>query len=651
MRKILLITLFCITVLFGVQYHDTPTLWSADGDPVYEPYSTIYRNVFYPASEAADQGKTTAANGDGYLTIKQISDDIGTTEDATIVLRHDGVADQTRYGFSTNGLTNDILTKNIAVIVEPGAIIRMSAGIDLYITGDYSAAKVTAIEYGGAGTGRVYFNYSITNAGRTPIVYPEWWGAVADGLGNTANTTPINNAILSFNGIGGTVQASSGEYDINATISMANGVYLRGVPPTSSRVYDATVWTSSPNAGTWFVNDGTAYVLMDFDGIRYGGVSDIGFWEDQGTPGGGWTITAYQPVIDIDNGAEDLLFEDLYFLNNYHAIRQNGPAGTAGGRYAFNRIYGQPLRYGVQFLDVRDVTYFDNIHFWPFWTNHNTIMTETKTNGIAFHFYRADNPKFTNIFAIEYRAGMWFSHNAATGGDTKNVHLTNVDFDICKYGIILDSISVDVTMSLNNFSVNSQADTWAEMADSIGIYMDGNGGRIQGTNIYLDNQGDYGIFLDDGSNILQVDNVHIVNWDPDSAGEDAISISSGSTAYIGSQRLFSGGGGGDDIGGAGTIIKSGEFSSWATGLSANQEYTATFDLIVAVIIICTTGGDAAAMSLETPTGSARQIQSCSNAVYDRASATMPVRRGDTWKVVTAGTYTAITVSAMRARAH
>ena len=59
---------------------------------------------------------------------------------------------------------------------------------------------------------------------------------------------------------------------------------------------------------------------------------------------------------------DDVTLEDLHLYNSYDGII----VGNCG-RLKAERISGQPLHIGMQFDQVHDTIYVNDIHFWPFW--------------------------------------------------------------------------------------------------------------------------------------------------------------------------------------------------------------------------------------------------------------------------------------------
>jgi len=137
----------------------------------------IVPGTYLPDYSAADQGVTGSSN-----TIKYYVDTIGSTNKATIYLRHNSGSANTDYTFSTN----ETITSNITLRFEPGARLAIATGITVTINGGVDA-RLNQI-FSCTGTGAISFG-----SGAAKEVYPEWWGAMGDN--STACASAINAAV------------------------------------------------------------------------------------------------------------------------------------------------------------------------------------------------------------------------------------------------------------------------------------------------------------------------------------------------------------------------------------------------------------------------------------------------------------------------
>jgi len=115
------------------------------------------------------------------------------------------------------------LNASTAVVVEDGGVIHVAAGASLFILGSFSAP----LQHIFVGEGRVFLKGD--SAGR---LYPQWWGAVADGSADAdwaiqravdAATVP-----LFYNGTGPLCRhcaADAGTNGVTGTVFLPPGVY------------------------------------------------------------------------------------------------------------------------------------------------------------------------------------------------------------------------------------------------------------------------------------------------------------------------------------------------------------------------------------------------------------------------------------------
>ena len=171
------------------------------GTPSAGDLKNCFPSNYFPDYNEADQGAT----GSGKST-KAYVDTIG-ADSATLVFRHNSGAAITTYTFSTD----EIIPSNINVIIEEGAILSINNAVTLAINGSIKAG--------------LYKVFSCTGTGvisGLKEVYPEWWGALGDGIGDVSGTDDydsINRAITSCNRI----IFQGKQYNYGTTITIADG--------------------------------------------------------------------------------------------------------------------------------------------------------------------------------------------------------------------------------------------------------------------------------------------------------------------------------------------------------------------------------------------------------------------------------------------
>ena len=158
-------------------------------DEVIEP-----GNYYYPSSSAIDQGVTGSNN-----TIKYYVDTIGSTNKATIFLKHDSGSAQTTYTLTTG----ETIPSNITIEYEPGAIINGAGTLAFSGSPD---AQIKALP------GQQIFGSSLTvTFGAIGTVYLNWW---------KDNTTPgTTDMTAAFNSAYASVIAGSTIKSVSSALS------------------------------------------------------------------------------------------------------------------------------------------------------------------------------------------------------------------------------------------------------------------------------------------------------------------------------------------------------------------------------------------------------------------------------------------------
>src|SRR5690242_2260145 len=118
--------------------------------------------------------------------------------------------------------TNTTIPKGVTLWLPQGALLKCDAAT-LTIRGAIKAGVYPIFLY--ANSGAVLFTAtSAEAAGKRALqnteVYPEWWGAVADGV--TDDSTALNNCITAISGL---PTATSGSRWASAMVRLSQGVY------------------------------------------------------------------------------------------------------------------------------------------------------------------------------------------------------------------------------------------------------------------------------------------------------------------------------------------------------------------------------------------------------------------------------------------
>ena len=200
-------------------------------------------------STETDQG----AIGNG-KTIKAYVDLIGTSKKATLKFTHRGINNTTTYTVSTSVT----IPSNIAVIIEQGAILSDDGGsANFTINGPFEHGLSKCFDW--TGSGSVSFG-----SGAVEQVYPEWWGAIADGTTDCASA--IQAAINSLSR--GVVKLPAhGTYKTTSQIGGKSFVWLKGTSDYATNIKGVH----------------TEAAVVSFKGVTQSGISDLSLEGDQTT--------------------------------------------------------------------------------------------------------------------------------------------------------------------------------------------------------------------------------------------------------------------------------------------------------------------------------------------------------------------------------
>ena len=175
-------------------------------DALWDNVQAIYSRVIDYTE--ADQGAT----GNGH-TIKAYVDSIGATKQAALFFPHVSGANTTTYSVGTD----QAIPSNIMCVLQPGVILNVALGKTLTINGPVQLPRMKVFE----GSGSVSFGL-----GSVLEVYPQWWGALADG--STDDADAINAAIAASKGLITRLPPSAAEYLVGSSIIVHPGTRLLG---------------------------------------------------------------------------------------------------------------------------------------------------------------------------------------------------------------------------------------------------------------------------------------------------------------------------------------------------------------------------------------------------------------------------------------
>ena len=352
-----------------------------------------------------------------------------------------------------------------------------------------------------------------TNAFHNVVDY----GAAGDG--KTDDTHAIDLAIAAAAPAsaptGGIVFFPPGTYLISSPLTVHPGMTFQGAgwntPGAETNVF----------AGSWiFVTTDAGFSPILLQGSS-GAVRNLGFnVTNQFTSG---PPDNAQPMISV-TGANSLI-EDVFLYNPYDGILVTGT-----GRAVIRRVFGQPLRSGIQIDNSEDTNYIDTIHFWSFWQTSGDAWSYERNNATAITLLRCDNPHISNIFASNYNVGLRLARSQY--GVPHKVHLVNADFDDCMTGIHVNCPSQSgpdqVALQAANVTMQAPGDAGAT---SYGVWVEAGPSStlVQASNLRATDHGANAIRIDAENVSFYGENISLENW----KGDTGFAIAgSNSVAYL-----------------------------------------------------------------------------------------------------------------------
>lgn len=279
-------------------------------------------------------------------------------------------------------------------------------------------------------------------------------GFGATGNGITDDTSSVQAAFNSASAVGGgfSVYAPEGQYKCTSSLTLQAAISLQGV---GCSPYVGSPAGAQMGPGTWFYFDHTAKGII----VQTAGDSadsglefrQFGTYRNQPVPGAGWTPNANDYDLWIENFGTYI--DDVMFLNATAGVYFTSAAVGVLGSYAqldIRRLRGQVFNDFIHLDTIYDVAKISQCHRWSFWADQaNVHAYEQQFANFAF-IARADNPQFTDNFAISCNAMFRFAQN--TNGASTRGQFVNNGADSCVYGIYVDSsVTSGVLAQFENF--------------------------------------------------------------------------------------------------------------------------------------------------------------------------------------------------------
>ncbi len=256
------------------------------------------------------------------------------------------------------------------------------------------------------------------------------FGAVGDAVAD--DTAAFQRALDAvYKAQGGVVYAPPGRYLFSGTLTVPDGVTLRG-SFTSVPSHNGVRDSGQPKPG----DVGTALFVTAGRG-REDGKPFLTLNTNSSVTG----LTIYYPEQIVDGppvaypwaiamrGKNPAAF-DLELLNPYQGID-----ASRNERHNVRNISGQPLRRGIWVDAIYDIGRIENVHFNPWWNSHSDVYRWQTENGEAFIFGRADWEYVLNTFCFGYRVGYKFVQSA-TGNCNGN--FLGIGADDCNRAVLVE---------------------------------------------------------------------------------------------------------------------------------------------------------------------------------------------------------------------
>jgi Pectate lyase superfamily protein len=267
------------------------------------------------------------------------------------------------------------------------------------------------------------------------------YGALGDALAD--DTAAFQRALdAAYKANGGTVYAPPGRYLFRGTLTIPEGVTLRGsfnCVPSHNGIRDK----GQPKPG----DDGSALFVYSGRGSEDGKP-----FLTLNTNSSVCGLTIYYPEQKTDEkpilypwtiamrGKNPAVF-DVELLNPYQGID-----ASQNERHNIRNISGQPLRRGIWVDAIYDIGRIENVHFNPWWNSHSRVYKWQTENGEAFIFGRADWEYVLNTFAFGYRVGYKFI-GTVTGACNGN--FLGIGADDCNRAILVEQCAAYALLIAN----------------------------------------------------------------------------------------------------------------------------------------------------------------------------------------------------------
>ena len=370
----------------------------------------------------------------------------------------------------------------------------------------------------------------------------------ADNTGATDSFAAVSCKLAAFSSAGGILFFPSGTYLLNSPIVVPPNVSVRGTGYGSVLKQPSTVTSK-------FVT------LKKSSSLR-----DIKLTQVQPMWGSGtWTPNVYDYQVWASDF--DITIENVMLLNPYQGVlvESSGYPAQPIGQVYIHHLEGQPLKMGIFIDGDADISRFEDIHFWPFWSyapgdqNSLKVAEWTQANGFGIASLRDDNPYFANVFTYSYNYGFYFT--ASTGsvgqvvGPTSRPNISNYNCDFCNFGVAVVGTNTE-GIQMSNAVLNTINAPIIVTADYVSATF---------TNLDVTGTGSSVVYVQGNYDSIVVGDSTIREWNINGSGYPAFQIVTGKIGSVMtvSNVLYNNGHGGSLT--SGSTIYTSQLNS-ATGL-------------------------------------------------------------------------------------
>lgn len=279
-----------------------------------------------------------------------------------------------------------------------------------------------------------------------------------------------------------TLVFASGRYRLDSTVNIPIGLNITGE--------SMPMFNGGDFHGTFFYlnHTGVGFDATGAVGVRH--ISRIATMRNQPDPNGE-TFTPNSHDWDFKfRSCVDIYMRDCLLLNPTKGIIFTDDGVSGANRFNLDNIVMQTFGVGVQVDYCYDVSRFDGLHFWPFWSTAPAVQRWMQNNTEVIISKRNDNPIFTRIFSIWHKSGIRIGQSPTIngnlpGGSTSKLKLSDSDFDIGNTGYTVDADVTNHTAFWTNVSMQG-INTDANPANNLPlIFTGGSNVSINATNTDL----------------------------------------------------------------------------------------------------------------------------------------------------------------------